>query len=77
MREEEEENMVGRVSSKEHLDLPFVGEFSLGPRYVCKICVEELVTEKSERTRWQEWWLTTDGMIHHKNWCNLKEEGNI
>ena len=66
-----EEELVGKVSSKEPLALPFVGEFSLGPRYVCKICGEELVTEKSERTGCQEWWFTMDGRRHYKNWCNL------
>ena len=68
------ENLVGKVSSKEHLNLHFYGELSLGPKYVCKICGEKLVTEKSERTGWQEWWFTMDGRRHYKNRCNLKEE---
>lgn len=61
---------------KEHLRLPFVGEFSLGPKYVCSVCGEKLRTEKSERTNWQEWYFTIDGRRHYKNRCNLKETGN-
>ncbi len=56
-----------------HLALPFAGEFSLGAKYVCRICGEKLRTEKSERTRWQEWWFTLDGRRHYKNRCNLKK----
>lgn len=60
-------------NKKEHLGLTFAGEFSLGPKYICKVCGEKLRTEKSEKTNWQEWWFTMDGRRHYKTRCNLKE----
>ena len=62
------------VSEKEHLELSFAGEISLGPKYVCKVCGEKSHTEKSGRTNWQEWLFTSDNRRHYKIRCNLAKE---
>lgn len=57
---------------KEHLVLSFGAELSLGPRYHCNVCGEDLWTERSERTNFQEWLFAKGGSRrHYKHRCNL------
>lgn len=56
-----------------HLRLTLAAELSLGPRYRCPVCGEQLWTERSARTHWQEWWFTRDRRRHYKTRCNLSE----
>jgi len=58
--------------SKEHLSLPFAGEFSLGYPWYCPVCGNDLRSERSARTNWQTWYFTRDGRRHYKTRCNLK-----
>lgn len=60
---------------KEHIPLQFAADLSLGAKYHCNECGEDLWTERSARTGWQEWYFTRDGRRHYKTKCNLKKSG--
>ena len=58
---------------KEHIALQFAADISIDPEYHCSGCEEDLWTERSARTGWQEWYFTRDGRRHYKTKCNLKK----
>jgi len=58
---------------KSNLSLACIGEYSSFPKYICNDCEQELWTEKSERTNWQEWLITKKGIRHFKTRCNHKK----
>lgn len=64
---------MGELKKLPHLALGFYGEYSLGPKYRCKVCKQPLWTEKSQRTGGREWYKTEDGKRHFKIRCNFKK----
>lgn len=49
---------MGEAMKHKHLGMFMVGEYSLKPKYDCPVCGEVLWTERSGRTRYQQWLLT-------------------
>lgn len=61
----------------EHLSLSRPIEASLGPRYRCPVCGQDLWTIQAPWTGWQEWLRTADGRRHYKHRCNIMEDAHI
>ena len=61
------------MDEKEHLQLPFAGEFSLGYRWKCPVCGNKLRSEKSQKTSFNTWYFTEKDERHYKTKCNLKK----
>ena len=57
--------------TKLHQSLGEPATLSLKPRYYCPVCKEPLWTERSQRTRWQEWLFAKGWKRHYKTRCNL------
>ena len=58
-----------------HMGLSLACEGSLNPKYTCKVCGENLWTERSPRTGGREWLYTRNGQRHYKKKCNLAQKG--